>query len=237
MSDIIKISGAARDAKGHPWRPKVEKASLWKEREVTKHSDFDKMWESYRSFIFWWAKRMSKAFGGEADDYVGNLVLRLNRVLYTYDPTRGKFTTYYSTGIHDEMIRVFLRFESEHRAIYWMAVQSTDDEIKSVGVNYAFHEADFHLYRIPDCDDDWADEIISNFESPEECWKFLMKGINNRERAIVRSKCEGKTLEAIGIEYDISKERVRQLYYATLKKIRERLQALEKWNDLFSMNL
>ncbi|MBS0124763.1 RNA polymerase factor sigma-32 [Thetidibacter halocola] len=79
-----------------------------------------------------------------------------------------------------------------------------------------------------------ADEIVENRHDTEQLREWLLtalNGLNERERFIVRERKlrdEARTLESLGTELGLSKERVRQLEAAAFAKMRKALEAQSK---------
>lgn len=79
-----------------------------------------------------------------------------------------------------------------------------------------------------------ADEIIENRHDTEQLRNWLltaMDALNERERFIVRERKlrdEARTLESLGTELGLSKERVRQLEAAAFNKMRKSLETQSK---------
>ena len=79
-----------------------------------------------------------------------------------------------------------------------------------------------------------ADEIIEDRHDTEQLRDWLitaMQALNDRERFIVRERKlreEPRTLESLGTELGLSKERVRQLEAAAFQKMRRTLEAQSK---------
>ncbi|MCB1363985.1 MAG: RNA polymerase factor sigma-32 [Rhodobacteraceae bacterium] len=104
--------------------------------------------------------------------------------------------------------------------------------------------SDFSLNAVQAADDDgreWIDaleddsaqaaELVENRLDNEQLRDWLvtaMQGLNDRERFIVRERKlreQPRTLESLGMELSLSKERVRQLEAAAFQKMRKSLEA------------
>ena len=203
-----------------------------------KHPDFDTCWEANKGLVWWVCTRVAKTFGGEAADYLGTYALRLNRCLYGFDPTKGKLTTYFMQRIYEDVLRNFLRYESETRALWWAKEHSTQEALKQLEVEYTFHEAGNMLYRVPEEDAEDMQHILDSFDTIAECWEFFCRGLDGKRRFVVECYYrEGLTLEEIGDRLKISKERVRQLRNSALDRIRDRLKLVQRFTDLFQKRI
>jgi RNA polymerase sigma factor (sigma-70 family) len=64
--------------------------------------------------------------------------------------------------------------------------------------------------------------------------KFIMeRKLNERERAIIYLRIEDQTYESIGTTFGITKERVRQIFYKAIMKIRK---TISKENNRIKRN-
>jgi len=208
-----------------------------------KHPKLEAILEENIGLIFWVDKRLRKWLDPHHQwpfYYLCSFVVdALNFCLYSYNPEKAQLSTYlYFTClqyVHPE----FLRFESE----YWQKrhYKSTADpeDQHDTKVNYAYHEFDFVLYRMPEADLDWAQEILSLFSSYQAAWDFFTKRLGLRAKNILERRFRfGHTLEAIAIDEKISKERVRQIQAVALKKVRQTLLEAEKLVDqIRAMNI
>ena len=209
------------------------------ENQRGKHPQFDTYWEQHRGLVWWASKLAARKLGGNVHDYLATYTIRLNRALYSFDPERGiKFASYYARRLYEDAIKSFLRFESESWALSWAKQNATTEALKQAEVEYAFHEQDNILYRVPEEHSDVMDEIIGSFETVEECWNFFCRSLDKRDRFILEARIrDGLTLEAIGLRLGITKQRVRQLYCRALDRIRERLALVQRFTELFQKRI
>lgn len=201
-----------------------------------RHPDFDRHWRQYGDLVWWWAKKVKRVFGGEIEDYVGQLVLRFNRSLYGWIPAKGKFSTYYGSRILKEVVRCMIRYESEANAVHYFNTHTQAAEKRAVFCSYAFHESNYKLYRVPDLDNDWVQECLSLFDSVDHFWRFLKQGLDNRYADILERRCRwGHTCEEISKDYNISKQRVSQIECRTKDLLKEKMRQGERFKDLFQI--
>ena len=203
-----------------------------------RHPLFDEYWLKYKGLVFWLSKRVAKAFGGRALDYVGTYTLRFNKVLHYFDTEKGQFTTLFMCHCYDDAVEGFLRYESEKRALYYAARNSTSQAVKQAEIEYAYHEAHNILYSIPEEDNDYIVDIIASFQTVQECWEFFTRHLEKRDKFIIEQRIrEDRTLQQIGDDLKISKERTRQIYERALNRIRDRLLLVQRFTDLFQKKM
>lgn len=75
-------------------------------------------------------------------------------------------------------------------------------------------------------------EVESIGRQVEEVLGELMNTLTPRERQILNERIEGKTLEQIGEEMVVTKERIRQIEYRVIEKLRDGLRRRELLEDL-----
>jgi RNA polymerase sigma factor (sigma-70 family) len=199
------------------------------------HPDLQKTYETHKGLCWWWAYKASRIFGDKPSAYIGTVVMKVNLSLKYFKESGGaKLTTYISNRMIDFVAQSFVAFESESWSLRAMMGKDTWDKTVT-NKNFAFHEADYHLYRVPDVDDDYCLDLINdNFSSFDEAWSFLVSGLNARqERILVGRFRDDRSLEDIGVELGVTKERVRQIQEQALKVIRHRLKRLEDFSAIF----
>lgn len=201
-----------------------------------KHPKLEAVLEDNIRLIFWADKKLRKWLDPNFHwprYYLCSFAIdALNYCLYSYDPEKGKLSTYFYRTCIQHVHREFLRFESEYwqKRIYLNTADPKDQQ--ETKVNYAYHELDFVLYRVPEADLDWAQEILSFFHSREEAWDFLTKQVSLRWKNILERRFRfGHTLDEISIDEKITRQRVQQIQMAALRKIRENLFEAEKLMD------
>lgn len=201
----------------------------------TEHSLLKETWEKWGHLTWWLAHRFAKVFGCSVREIIGTCFIRMNHCLHTWDESKGSFSTYYMRHSFSYIQVRFFRHESEYREINWLERNSTEQDRKVTNENFAFHENEFYLYRIPDRDETWSDRLIQCFENMEECKKFLFKELDQRSRDIIEMRFQmGLSGSEVGDCYNISRERVRQIEDKAMQKIRKRVKQLEDFADLFT---
>lgn len=203
-----------------------------------KHPTFDQFWEEHKALVFWASQRVAITFGGKPNDYWATYVEKFNRCLYYFDEEKGKFSTYFLKGMYETVVRDFFRYESERKAIWFAARNSTNESLKQAHLEYNTHEINNVLYRVPEDDKDHIIDVIGCFETVQECWNFFTKGLVKRQKYILEQRIrEGLTYEKISEILKISKQRVCQIYNQAIDKIRERLTLVRKFTDLFQKRI
>lgn len=235
MADVMKASRhAARDTKGWKWTDTTENDNtLTYLRGCIPHPKLREVWEENQTYYWWLAARASKKLGGSQLDYIGTIVVHLNRCLHIYGDKIGTIHYALRKSSLGEVWRAFLRHESESRAVNYAGHNSTSDDLRDVHINYAFHEAEFQLYRIPAEDDAWAQEIIQSFDSPEACMEFMTADLNKRDKHVVMEFYRGKSLRQLSDELGQPLGTIQSAKDRALRSIRLKLSRLETWLHLF----
>lgn len=101
-------------------------------------------------------------------------------------------------------------------------------------------EAEDDTFIVKDEEYNFTDESggLESRSERDEAIAFLMDHLNQRERSIITKYYgldgeEPKTLEEIGIEYGLTKERIRQIKNTSFKKLRSVALAAEMTADIF----
>lgn len=210
-----------------------EGAGSWDTRP--RHPRLDEFWRDHHKLLRYYCRRLQKAYGGSTHDYLGTLILRLNRILWTFDESRSRFSTYFSCRLHDDVWRTWLRRESEWRDVLFYAMHTRDERKKDTHVAYATYESEYNLYRVPDRDEGWAQDVLECFGSAQALWEFLVRGCNGRERFVLEQHFrEGATIQVLGDFMGVSKQRVQQIEARALKHIKRRLEKVEEFMRLFN---
>ncbi len=201
-----------------------------------RHPRFDEFWATHHKMIFKMAHHLAKTYRQRPEDLLGSLVLRFNHCLHYFDEARGGFSTLFYARVRRWIWANWLRWESEKTSLaFWkLTPHEKGDDVQVSNREFAFHEADYHLYRVPDHDKDWTDEIVGSFDSADDCWRFMTRGLDRRAAGILESRYRlDMTLEDIGRELGITKERVRHLLEKAMPTVREKLMEVEDFNRLF----
>ncbi|HRJ60422.1 MAG TPA: RNA polymerase factor sigma-32 [Azospirillaceae bacterium] len=139
----------------------------------------------------------------------------------------------------------------ESRALIAAELQVEISEVESMELRLAAADQSLNAPVADGSDDDWQDFLSDQRPSPEEvvigmrdartrsAWLAEALGeLSPRERTIIhqrRLREEGATLEELGRELGVSKERVRQLEHRALMKLRQSmLKRVEGFQDLLS---
>ena len=198
-------------------------------------------WEQYKRLVFWFDRRMCNRFKVEHGTYIGALYAALEKCLASFDFDRTssntgrkvKFSTYYGRAAWREIAKVNA-LDKETLSLAAYLFQAKKEDIHCTNVNFAEHETQYHLYRPPGPDDDWADEIMEVVGGKARLEEMIRSWVPEREyKIIVRRYIGGETLSDIGNDLGMTKERVRQLEARGLKKIKDGLRNIERFQRLF----
>lgn len=185
--------------------------------ETTKHHLFDEYWIKYKNYIFGIAIRLARVFGGNKEDYLGTLVIRLNRCLYTFDNIY-EFTSYYTGHLWTDIIQNFLCYESESNAIRYSRYK-TPLEITFRQIN------DYDAWPTEiDTQSEWPNCIVNDFKSINHFLAFVNQNLTFLDKFIIDSRFyKGETLAIIGNRLSLTKQRIAQLQNSALCKIKRNL--------------
>ena len=201
-----------------------------------KHPELEATLEENIGLIFWADRRLRKWLDPDSRwpwyYFCSFAVSALNYCLYSYIPEKSKLSTYFYRTCRQYVHQEFLRFESEYwQKRYYLDTANPEDQ-HDTKVNYAYHELDFVLYRVPGADLDWAQEVLSFFPSYQEAWNFLTKRLGVRSKNILERRfCFRHTLGEIAKDEKITRQIVQQIQDVALEKIRETLLDAEKLMD------
>lgn len=189
-----------------------------------RHPDLDDAWERYGKLIVWWSGRLKRMFGGEKEYYISQLYLKMNNDLWLFKPEFNvKFSTYFSTNMYSYLYR-FLKHETERARANWANKYTTmktnfkcqvfsEQEVNTDQVEYKDHR-DYY---------NWAHEMMNDIGGREEAWKTITSCLDARSATILRRRyIHGETLEAIGQYYGLTRERIRQLEFLAIAKVRRK---------------
>lgn len=205
------------------------------------------MYPQYERMLWKWDMRLrrwidglgSGQWGKERFDngaFMGWLYIVYVRAVGGFRPASNvKFSTYLWDTFQRSyamVIREVLRGESESWARFLAYQSAAPPERAETDRHYAFHEGEYHLYRVPERDADWAHDVIAELGGAAAFWATALNGLPIRERRILERRWRhGLTLEAIGREERITKERVRQLDLRAQCKLRKFLISSPAYRD------
>lgn len=216
----------------------------------------------YSKLLWWWDHRLRKWANSMGYQHMGHtnnarftdgcFIGSIYQVYYTswyhYDQSiadlkqkdrhRG-FRAYFGQAMHHfrrSVMRGWVKNESESWHRYIISLDSDVEFKHDTDVNYTYHEGEFHLYRVPERDDTWFNIFLDHFDTHEEAWVYLSKGLKDRESRILGRRIRhGHTLLEISYDEKVTKERIRQIESSALEKLQLRLKAdgrfAEMWKD------
>ena len=204
-----------------------------------RHPNFDEMWSKHYRMVLHWDRRLREFIWNITGSslsrgyFQGWLTIRFNTVLYSWDPNKSSFFNYFSQRIRHRLLETFMKYESESWYRFMRNIEGEYEEFEETNQNFTFHESAYHLYRVPSKDMDWAQEIISTFDSNLAAWEYFTQPLKEREKRILtRRLMHNHTLEEIGRDEKITKERVRQISDAGISRIARTLKYYEQYIEL-----
>jgi DNA-directed RNA polymerase specialized sigma24 family protein len=197
--------------------------------------------------LIWWVDRKLRKWLDPKDcerwptGYFNGFILDvLNRLLYTWDPTRSRIAGYLYFLARRHVIEEFLQYESETWHMFWDRMTAYPGYKWEVNTEYTYREAQYYLYHIPEAEaeTEWTWNVINYFGRPADAVEFLLEGLSVRERSVIlrRFIC-GDTLATIGRDEDVSKEYIRQIQERALNKIRRRVRLSGQFRDFMENEL
>lgn len=212
--------------------------------------EFAFLWRNYGRMAWMMAIRASERFGGQAEEYVGFMALQLLNYWRHFDKNRGvKFTTYYMSSVLRTVMQDMLRFESErhglrlieerrakfaakkNRKITYRSVSSIAENMNDGKYEWSLDK--FLIFR-DETREGLFDDFRNLFPTKKEFTDYMLRGLNGREKRIVEGVVlQGRTLRHLGIDFGITRERVRQILGKTLSKMKKRIGTLDKFDGLF----
>lgn len=224
-------------------------------KERTKHPKFDQYWEEHNALLWWFAHRAVRFFhhrygattvkgerlwygGHEASEFIGQLVIRMNRVLYSFDESLGfKFSTYFQMNLYSELFRRVTRFDSIARDMATnKATLTATEDVHQMDLELADFDHSKRFYRIPDTDWDFVYQIIDSFDDAQDLWRFITANMKTKQKYVLYGTYKkGLNSEALGERLMLSRERIRQLLESAKQKVRDQLKKLENFVRLFRL--
>lgn len=131
-------------------------------------------------------------------------------------------------------------FENERRPIYGEILDENNEPVelfmhpKCSSLNDVINDDGDELIDIIVVDDDETGKLFVDNRVKDELTKTLSI-LDERERNIIecyfgiKTNCEPMTLEAIGEKYNLTKERIRQIKFKALRKLRHNSQRLQNF--------
>lgn len=198
-----------------------------------KHPEFDDCWHKHSALVWWTAHRMAGACGGPPSRFIGTLTLLLNRCLWHHNSNRSKFSTYFVASAF-RTCKEWDAQESERKALNWFKHRSTNADVQKTQVNYAYHEANYILYRVPEQDSLELMAMLEAFNTLEEAWRFFVRELTAKQRFCVEARFkDGRSLRNIADQLKVSHQDVDCCIAGGLKKIGKKLKLIRAFTELF----
>lgn len=204
-------------------------------KDDTEGSIGKRLVEKHIRLLWWWANRISRTSKHRAEECLGTVYIRGVYALQWYDPTKGALAPLIGRHLYNLFQQSFLKHESEAWAIYFSGHLKDKPTLLEIDKEFASHEQNFQLYRIPDREESWAMELLECFDSVDDAWEFMTRDMDHRLKTILIERYrEGRSLEAVGETLGITKQRVQQLEAQAMSRLKSRRKAIEKFADLFA---
>ncbi len=200
-----------------------------------RHPKFDEYWEEHKGLVWHMAKRLSPVFHVHYRELIGTLTQRFNYCLHYFDESRGKFSSFFCRHALREVLVIWMRRESQSwdNFVSQIHKQPADRELSER--NFAQHEVDFHLYRVPEEDQSDIDQIIDFFEGADECWEFMTRHMDRTDKEILELHWrQNWTLVQVAEKFKVSKQRVCQRQQRAKEHIHNRIKQVSALADLFA---
>lgn len=219
----------------------------WEDKPVSRkyypeHPRFQEILRENLKLIHWVDKRLRRRFSYITEIYwpsgyfEGFIIEVLNRMLYTWTPAKGTLSNYLNRLCQRHVVEDFLQYESESWHQFLDKTTIAPDDKHQTDVNYNYHEIAFYLYRVPEEDVTWTQEILDYFENGQEAWDFFTGDLREREKTILmRMFIHKNTQEEIAFDEKISKQRVNQIKFQALENIRIKIRETENLRDYFKI--
>lgn len=218
--EIVLIDGNPRNVRLENLRlQKIGTAARTKGHNQHTMPALDALLLQHHGFVAKEAQKWAAYTGCDVDDLIQEGRLGIGRAHQSFDASRGfKFLTYASSWIRHYIKRycgdhsTTVRVPCHKRGKVAMHMASLDAEIGEDGFTLA--------------DTMGSDETTTEDASRREEWERisrLMGGLSEREQAILRGRFyENKTLDEIGTEHGLTRERIRQVQNQALRRLRKR---------------
>ncbi|MFH1801377.1 MAG: sigma-70 family RNA polymerase sigma factor [archaeon] len=158
------------------------------------------------------------------DDLIQEGAMAIKETARKFNPRKGvKFAYFAKWDIKHSMIKTIRNYQNTIELTSLDASLSEDDD-----------KSDFSLYSITSIDsEDTAFEETALFELDKKI-KDLLSGLRPREEEVLRRRMgfysgggEIPTLKEIGEDFEVSGERIRQIEFVALKKLKSKIKKKE----------
>lgn len=194
----------------------VSKARKKMNVDRKRHPDFDARFKENYGIIWMWAIKLGKTFRMSKYELIGDLTLRLNQVLFSYEPSKGKFATYFGCGIAAEFACHRLLRMTEH--FHAKANGKCAAHISGIGKKHGEDNFD-----VPERSSrDFGKNYAGDFTSRIAFWDHVHSNLTEREKVVIDGRFMlGKKQTEIAKEMGCSREWISQIESKAMAKLRE----------------
>ena len=162
------------------------------------------------------------------EDLVQEGLLALYVAALAYEPSKGSFGAYARVVVRRRVVRAAVegRLPVKVDPDRWLAARAADarSEIAAVSENPVVVHPDGALVL----DGIASPERDAEREADHAIAARHLRALPERERRIVEQRSQGRSLDAVGSELGLSRERTRQLERQALRTLRERFDPTRK---------
>jgi RNA polymerase sigma factor (sigma-70 family) len=183
-----------------------------------RHPNFDEAWIKYQRILYWAAIKVSKLFGGDAEDYWAILLIRFNTALWGWNKNKGEFSTYFMTRVFSYVFRI-IKTDSDRLSAKYRKSGVRDDNFKAkvlyrLRLNNIAHKDRRDYYS-------WPTDFLLELGEASSLSNYMLSKLDGRQQYIVKKRIYEKlSLEAIGNILELTRERIRQLESLAIERIR-----------------
>jgi RNA polymerase sigma factor (sigma-70 family) len=184
-----------------------------------KHPEFDAYFAKHKGLIWMWATKLSELYRAEKDEFLGELTLRFNQVLFNYNPQVARFSTYFSYRLLSDFRKNRLRKSSDKIQAAWF-----DKKVNLFSEMHRDERADKEKQNFDVADEptSWGQEFLMASGGSDVFWQQVESILDRREFYVISQYFrEFRTVPDIAEEIGVTKQRIDQNKGNAIRKLRE----------------